>query len=430
MCPGSIREEARFPEPPEGAAATDGTHSHTLLERCIKEGTDPLGYVGHTLTDHAGTFTVDAERAARVDVAVQYIKSRVGYHPPIAEQRVFPDGLVLRDDLSGTVDCQIPDKSVYEIIDYKDGMAPVAAKDNPQLELYAIGVLAGLATENYPKVFRQTIIQPKLAVRGMPVISSHDISTKELLARVEVVKYEASLTDLPDAPLVPGESQCKYCKAKGSCAALAGKVMGEVSLMFSPVTPAAVTPEVIPAGVLDPAQQAAAQDPTTMSEQQLRQILEAAPLVRQLLEGVEVEVLRRLQAGQAFPGFKLVQGRGSRKWALPDDEIAKKLTQMGAPKAAVYKTTLVTPAQAEDLTWDKKGEHQKFSEIQVKRMQTEYVVKSAGKLTVAPESDPRPAVVVDASSMFGSVEAPPAEIPLWLQAQQDHPPRPVPAWLS
>ena len=35
-CPGSIREQAKYPEGPSGPAAVDGTHTHTLLEHCIK----------------------------------------------------------------------------------------------------------------------------------------------------------------------------------------------------------------------------------------------------------------------------------------------------------------------------------------------------------------------------------------------------------
>ena len=36
LCPGSIREEAKYPDTGSGPAAADGTHSHTLLEHCIK----------------------------------------------------------------------------------------------------------------------------------------------------------------------------------------------------------------------------------------------------------------------------------------------------------------------------------------------------------------------------------------------------------
>lgn len=457
-CPGSIREEAKYPESSGGAAANDGTRTHALLERCIefefvnKEGVcGPAPFYGSVITDEFGTYTVDLERANRVNVAMEYIRGRIGDHPPIPEKRVFPDGLVERAGLDGTVDVQIPGKNIYEIIDYKDGMSPVAAKDNPQLEQYALGVLAGLAPENYPKTVRMTIIQPKLALRGIPAITSHDVPVAELLARVPVIKAEAAATDDPNAPLVPGESQCKYCRAKGACPALAGKVMQEVNLMFQPVpsAPEAVTPEVIPAGVLDPAQQAAAQDPTVMSDEQLRQIQEAAPLVNQLLKGVEEEILRRALAGKPVPGFKVVRGRGSRQWALPEEEIAKKLQGMGMPKTAVYKTELVSPAQAEKVTWEKKGEQQKLSDKQIERMQKEYITSTPGKLTIAPESDPRPAVVTDASPMFGDitkqvfeVQAPPspveqtvpsgAELNTQIQevAAMATEPAPLPEWLS
>jgi hypothetical protein len=41
------------------------------------------------------------------------------------------------------------------------------------------------------------------------------------------------------------------------------------------------------------------------------------------------------------------------------------------------------------------------------------VSKLAGKLTVAPESDGRPAVVTNAAPLFSAVETP-AELPAWL----------------
>lgn len=51
-CPGSIREEAKYPDQPGGPAALDGTRSHTLLEYCIKNGiADPTTLVGVTMKD-------------------------------------------------------------------------------------------------------------------------------------------------------------------------------------------------------------------------------------------------------------------------------------------------------------------------------------------------------------------------------------------
>jgi hypothetical protein len=309
------------------------------------------------------------------------------------------------------VDIQIHGYDILELIDYKDGMGVVSAEGNLQLEQYAYGVLAGFklpVNGAYPfKTIRMTIIQPKLALRGMPAITSHDVSASKLLADMGTIVAQAAATDAPDAPLVPGDSQCKFCRAKGSCSALANNVMKEVGIMFQPV----VTQS------LDVAQQSADKDPSTMDDAQIAQIMEAAPLMRQLLEGVEAEALRRMQAGQTIPGLKLVNGRGSRAWALPEAEMAEKLVKMGIPKGAVYETKLVSPAKAEKLTWEKRdGTKVQLTERQLKRMDQEYVAKMAGKLTVAPESDSRPAVIMNAAPLFSAVEAAPAaeSLPSWL----------------
>ena len=420
LCPGSIREEAKYPEQDSGPAAKDGTHSHTLLEYCTQHDRfiDPMTQIGAKFEDHEGDFVVYQDRAERVKVAVDYITKRVAEESTpflspkvISETRVDPEHLLGRDDLSGTVDVQIIGGDILELIDYKDGMGIVSAEGNLQLEQYAYGVLAGYklpVNGAYPfKTVRMTIIQPKLALRGMAPITSHDVSVHDLLANMGTIITQAAATDKPDAPLVPGESQCKFCRAKGSCSALASNVMKEVGIMFQPVV----------TQTLDVAQQSADKDPSTMDDAQIAQIMEAAPLMRQLLEGVEAEALRRLQAGQTIPGIKLVNGRGSRAWALPEAEMAEKLVKMGIPKTAIYETKLVSPAKAEKLTWEKRdGTKVTLTERQLKRMDQEYVSKLAGKLTVAPESDSRPAVITNAAPLFSAVQAAPAaeSLPSWL----------------
>jgi hypothetical protein len=412
LCPGSIREEAKYPDTGSGPAAVDGTHSHTLLEHCIKQFVDPLSMVGQLMTDHEGSFHVDKDRAERVKVAFDYVHQikNLGFQV-ISETKVDPEFLLGRKDMSGTVDLQIIGDDTLELIDYKDGMGVVSAEGNLQLEQYAYGVLAGYKLPHnvtYPfSTVRMTIIQPKLALRGMPPITSYEVPVRHLMDRAGTIVAQAAATDRPDAPLVPGESQCKFCRAKGSCSALANNVMKEVGIMFQPVV----------TQTLDVAQQSADKDPSAMDDAQIAQIMEAAPLMRQLLEGVEKEALRRMQAGQVIPGLKLVNGRGSRAWALPEEEMAEKLVKMGIPKGAVYETKLVTPAKAEKLTWTKRdGTAVQLTERQLKRMEQEYVVKMAGKLTVAHESDSRPAVVTNAAPLFSAVEAAPAaeSLPSWL----------------
>ena len=415
LCPGSIREEAKYPDTGSGPAAADGTHSHTLLEYCIRYGRfiDPLTQIGAKFKDHEGAFVVLRDRAERVKIAVDYIRQQsiTGLFKVISEEKVNPEHLLGRKDLSGTVDVQIQGYETLELIDYKDGMGIVSAEGNMQLEQYAYGVLAGYklpVNGVYPfSTVRMTIIQPKLALRGMKPITSHEVSVRDLLANMGTIISQAAATDNPDAPLVPGESQCKFCRAKGSCSALASNVMKEVGIMFQPV----VTQS------LDVAQQSADKDPSTMDDAQIAQIMEAAPLMRQLLEGVEKEALRRMQAGQVIPGLKLVNGRGSRAWALPEAEMAEKLVKMGIPKTAIYETKLVSPAKAEKLTWEKRdGTKVTLTDRQLTRMEQEYVSKLAGKLTVVPESDERRAVTTNAAPLFSAVEAAPAaeSLPSWL----------------
>ncbi len=187
----------------------------------------------------------------------------------------------------------------------------------------------------------------------------------------------------------------------------------------------------LPAAPATAVDQLADQDPSTLPDHRLREILEAAPLLRQTIEQAEAEALRRLDSGKTIAGLKLVNGRGSQAWNLDDEQIAEKLKGMGVPKDAIYVTKLVTPAQAKKLTWaNRKGEQKTLSERQLKTLDTEYISKLGGKLTVALESDPRAAVVKDAAPLFSAVQEPAAiaapepvvaEVPQWIQ---------VPAWLQ
>ena len=405
-CPGSVREQAKYPEKPSGPGAIDGTHTHTLLEHCLKEFVPAENMVGQTMTDHEGSFIVDADRVKRVQVALAHVNS-IGAVMVIAEQRVNPAHLIGRDDMSGTVDIQVHAGDTLHVIDYKDGMNEVTAEGNEQLELYALGVLAGFklpVNATYPFEFvTLTIIQPKLAMKGGNPITSHTMTVREVLDLIPKYVVGGAAVDKPDAPLVPGDKQCKYCRASG-CSARAQEAMKMSGITFPS----------LPATVQQVSDQVAAQDPASMTADQLRQILEAAPLMRQTIEQAEVEAQRRLESGQSVPGLKLVYGRGSQAWSISEDQVVEKLKGMGVPKDAVYKTSVVSPAQAKKLTWTKRdGSQKQLTERQLKTLETEYIAKLGGKLTVALESDPRAAVVRDAAPLFSAVEAAPT-LPSWL----------------
>ena len=388
-CPGSVREELKYPDN-SGPAALDGTRTHALLEMCLVTGMDPELMVGMTTSDDEGSYTIDADRAKRVKVAVDHVRDLGG--EVTTERRVDPSRLVGRDDLGGTVDVTVIVGDTAHVIDYKDGITPVDVVENEQLIAYALGHLAGYnlpINGDYPvKHMVLTIIQPKLALKGLPPITSWELSVESLLSRIGDIVVKAAATDAPDAPLVPGEKQCRFCRAKGGCAAVNTHVMDAVGMFKS----------------IDIVQQAAVTEPTEMSNDKLREVIEAAPLLRQLLEASEAEALRRMQMGQTIPGLKVVNGRGSRAWAHTEDEMVVKLKKIGIPAGALYVTKLISPAQAEKLTWEKRdGTKVQVSDKMKLQMERELIVKLAGKPTVASESDPRPAVVTDASNLFGAV---------------------------
>ncbi len=146
------------------------------------------------------------------------------------------------------------------------------------------------------------------------------------------------------------------------------------------------------------------------------------------VEQFEAQFTALAELRKPFPSnqiSKLVRGKGSRQWNLSEEEMVKKLTGMGIPKSAVYVSKLVSPAQAEKLTWEKAGVPTSLSDRQKKSMNAEYVSTASGKPVVAPESDPREAIVLDAAPMFGAIdvqaEAVVPAVPAFLQ---------VPAWLQ
>ena len=391
-CPGSVREEAKYPEQPAGPAAIDGTHSHTLLEFCLKNPFfPPESLIGQEMEDHEGKFVVDADRAARVRIALDYIKARAEELKPSvvhSEMRVDPAPLLGRSDMSGTADCMIISDTVAEIIDYKDGINPVNAKDNDQMEQYTWGMLAMYPNAKFKRI-RMTIIQPKLKVKGIDPISSHEVDVEDFMRRMGTIIDQAAATDDPNAPLTPGESQCKYCRAKGGCSALAQHTMKASGIVFQN---------------LDVAQQAADKQSNELTDEQLRELIEAAPLIRQMLEGAEKEAMRRFESGHPVAGLKVVKGKGSREWALDDEQIAAKLKMMGLTKGEIYPAKLITPAQAEKLIEAKAQEKGQDPSRKLNTLATEYIAKKDGKPTLALESDPRSEITLNAAHLFGAVK--------------------------
>lgn len=408
LCPASVRACEQYDgKGTSSPHAVDGTHSHTLLEECIDTGVDAASLIGEIMVDHDGEFTVDEERAERVDFALKYIRSvaSVNKFRVYAERRVSPFKLLGRDDMDGTVDVHMFNDRFLEVIDYKDGVGVVSAQDNPQLDQYVWGIISEHIDDDGAIPFqeiRMTIIQPKLREMGMAGIDSYTVSGEKFLEGYTRIIEEAAATDDPDAPFVPGEKQCKWCAHASNCKSLFESTMTKAGIKFDDLT-----------------QSAANADPSKESDERLVEMLDAIPLLKVLIANAEEEALRRMSAGKQLLGYKMVRGVGHRKWDLDDEQLEKMLVGMRIPKGMIYKKVIISPAQIEKLKWtDPKGNTKTLNDRQLKKI-LDNTARGEGKLTIAPLADKRPAVEpVRVEGMFPPVpDVPDAStaLPDWLR---------------
>jgi hypothetical protein len=162
------------------------------------------------------------------------------------------------------------------------------------------------------------------------------------------------------------------------------------------------------------AQQAVNNDPKTLSNESLREIFEASPMIKKMLEAVENEIMHRFEKGEQVAGMKVVKGSGRKSWAFDEAEMAVKLNKMGIPKDMVYERKLLSFNKACDLKWKKRNDVVvSLSKRQIETLAREYVKTGEGKNTVVLESDPRPAVELSATHLFDKV-ATPVALPDWI----------------
>lgn len=416
-CPGCVAEAAKWPEEPSGPAAVDGTHSHTLLEFCIKGNYhDAMLVVGHELEDGGGRFTVDLERALRVNKVLHYIwpKIREGRMEVWAEAFVDAGQAFGIPEWGGSIDVTLLAPDFLELVDFKDGGKPVSPETN-QLITYGMGVLNTLRAtgSSLPSTIRCTIIQPKVYEQPRSV----DYSLEEFMARVEALRLQMLLSMQPQAPKKAGD-HCKYCRGAkaGRCDEFnkgASVVISEIFKTANNVV-AEVASAAVPAGNGAQLHALPFQLPEINSETPvdvLAAIIDAKPLIYAIIKEAEEEGSKRALAGAHVPGHKLVNSITHRRWAK---DALKQLRAMRL-KADVYmEEKLKSPKavlESDEVKSMSEKRRQKIEEL---------VTKPTGNPVLVPESDPRPAVVKDVAQIFADVTIPlppaPAAAPPALEA--------------
>jgi len=407
-CPGSLREENRAPPAPKKRYTTDGIIEHAVLAGALGQE-DLEGLVGTVMPviiefDEPPVNTeVTCDHVDAVRPAYDYVMERVGGNPLHLkiEHRVKLTTASGRQ-LTAVADVIIETESSVEVIDYKGGYKVVPVDGNEQL---LTGLAAYVAEDETRKgkEMRITIIQPKATFSGGSCVSSAPVSGDDLQLFVERVSDGLLAVEDPNAPLIPGETQCAFCNAK-PCQAMESKALAECGLLFD--------------GVMAAPDQIALEEVGSYPIGQLVKTFHALPLLRMFISSVEEELLRRGESGEELPGLKIVRGNGSRKWGISEDSLLKVLAGMGVPKANRYTQKVVSPAQAEKLKWVKKdGTKGGLTAKQRERLMGN-VERSEGALTVVDDSDPRQAAVLPLTTVFSGVaiESPQQtnEMPTWL----------------
>lgn len=364
-CPGSVRMEEALPDHGSPFAA-EGTAAHILAERCLREGSAPKDHLGWEITDEDTglVFTVDTDMAHYVNQFVEYVRALPGekrYEQRVSFDRYVPNGF-------GTVDVLVADGNHLTIVDLKYGKGvEVDAEDNPQLMLYALGALEAWGWAHDFETVTLVIHQPRIG----NVSEWEDVSVATLTAKGVDFTAHAFNALSPDAPLVPGDVQCKFCKAKAHCPALAAHVMSIATHGFVPEdTPG--TDELTPPETVDP--------PETLGVNRLASLLPHTAMIREWATALELRALSLLEAGEDVPGYKLVAGRRSRSW-VDEAKTERTLRKAKLKVGDIFEKKMVSPAKAEKLLGRK---HPALEGL---------IAEKDGKPALAPETDKRPALV-------------------------------------
>lgn len=358
LCPGKLRMEEGLPDT-SGEAAREGTSAHALTEMILKYETgqmtkDEFDKAFKDFTENSDYFNEEMEAYIQdfVDRVLEALTAAKRVCPdarlyselPVDFSNIIPDGF-------GTTDIAIVGDTYLHIIDLKYGHNKVDA-ETPQLKLYAIGCINEFEDiydlPGETKVY-MTIDQPRVNHRQTVTRTVDELRTwgEEYIKPLA----EEALSD--HGRIIPGEVQCKYCRAAATCRAHKEWCTEVMRSDYD--------------------------DPETLSPSEISEILSRADAIKTWLTAVSDFATEMVSKRQAkYPGFKLVRAATKRK-ICDEDKAADALKAAGYKESDIYTQKL---KGLTDLT--KLCGKQNFEQI-LKGL----IIKPEGKLTLAPVDDPR-----------------------------------------
>jgi hypothetical protein len=272
----------------------------------------------------------------------------------------------------GTCDCAMIGDDTLHITDYKHGKGvAVDAKGNPQMRLYALGVL-----KLYAPIYGGTIKKVSMSI-CQPRLSDYPsedlITVEELLAWGESIKPIAQEAFSGPGTFCPGE-HCRFCRGRAQCRARADQNSAFADFK-----------DCVPVGKLPPEQtnlpaeaRAVLGLPPVLTDAEIGELLVKAESLVQWYKDLQEYATESLLAGKSIPGWKVVAGKSNR--AFKDTDAAfKAVVDMGYEEEMLYTRKPKTLTEIEALLGKKK-----FAEAMA-----DHITKPLGKPTLAPISDKR-----------------------------------------
>ena len=370
ICLGSVRMEQGI-EDVESEYATEGTQAHRIASEYLSSGAA------------SDLFGFDDDDLRYILNYTDKIKELSKGHTLLVEQKVPLGHVTLEKDAEGTSDAVIlyRDGETLAVDDFKFGMGvKIYARKNRQMMLYALGALHKYEVLGTWKRIIMRIHQPRLEH-----FDEWECTREELEEFADEVRFRAQFVWRllrgevklrPAEDLVPTEKGCMWCKAKATCPALAAHTM---SLLADDFEAADQVPTNQTTNIVARIE--------TIDNDKLAWFMQNLGLVEDWVKAVRGRVESELLAGRAVPGFKIVQGKkGNRKWQ--DETIVEQtLKTWHLKKAAIYKTKILSVAEAEKVF---KKNPERWAKLQ------ELITQSEGQPSVAPFTDPRPALELGA----------------------------------
>lgn len=367
-CPGSA-VLSRYAERKCSLDAALGTLAHAIAEECLTGNSQPIFHFGETREIDGHKVTVDDEMVEMVGLYMDAVRQYATLGELMVEVAVPIWRITLEADAHGTADAIVIAGEELVVIDFKYGKGiEVSPESNPQLMMYALGALevVGLLGAEIKQV-RLVIHQPRIRREPSEWTCSIDV-LDEFAEYVEerMLNIWQMVDDDDLLTFSPSFETCKFCPAK-PCEAMTKHALEVTAADFDNLDAPPVIPNVVSS---DLAELAAKVD-----------FVEA--WFEAWCKAVRGRVEAELLAGREVPGYKLVEGkRGARKWADPKS-VEAELKRMRLKMEQMYDMSLISPAKAEKLF----AEHpRRWAKLQ------KQITQSAGKLSIAPVTDKRPAI--------------------------------------